>query len=141
MVKKSILFAIITLIATPSLAEDDGIVRIRSDGKMIDAMGKIIAVPNIADKRNDDYKRYYQSLDAKGKPVAKSDYYIINDPLKGMVKVSVNDSYNGLKGNGQPAEKQQQNGMVTKYSGSQTLIKDPDAPIYNNVNNSINTVY
>jgi hypothetical protein len=140
--KKSILLAIILFSATSAHAEDDGIVRMRSDGKMIDAFGKITAVPNMKDSRNNEFKRYYQSLDAKGRPVANSDYYIINDPLKGLVKISVNAPQIATPAAAAQTQNQvQKEGMVTRYTGSQTLIKSPDAPIYNDVNNDIKTVY
>lgn len=143
MSKSSILAAIMLLVATAAHAEDDGIVRMRSDGLLIDPMGKIIAVPARDDSRNNEYNRYYKSLGPDGQPIAQSDFYIITDPLKGMVKVPVGQqapktySSDGTQQQAEP----EPTGMVRKYSGSQTLIKSPDAPIYNDVNNNVGTVY
>lgn len=142
MSKKSIFLAIFLFSAGLAHAEDDGIVRMRSDGKMIDAYGKVTAVPNLNDSRNDKHKRYYQSLDANGRPIPNSDYYVINDPLQGLVKIPVNGPQPAQLNIGNTAPQQvQKQGMVTRYDGSQTLIKSPDAPIYGDVNNNIQTVY
>lgn len=139
--KRSILLAIFLLNATPAMADD--IVRIRSDGKMINETGKVIAIPNTNDTRNNQLRRYYQSLDSKGNARTNSDFYIINDPLKGLVKVDVNaqPGQSAKAADSDSASQESQDSMVKKYDGSQTLIKSPDAPIYNDVNNNIETVY
>lgn len=145
MSRLSIIAAIFMLVAANAHAEDDGIVRMRTDGRLIDPMGKIIAVPARDDYRNNDYRKYYKSLDEKGRPVQSSDFYLVTDVVRGMMKVPVGEEppvWNKTGQNPQAPQGQPvQNGMVTKYDGSQTLIKSPDAPIYNDVNNNVSTVY
>ena len=135
MVKISILMAIILLGAGEARADD--IVRMRADGKMIDAGGNVIAIPATNDPQNTNFKKYYQSLDANGKPVATSDIYITSDPMKGLVKHTVNEKPTAAAQKTAAAK----DGTTTKYSGTQTLQKDPNAPIYNDTNNQVQTLY
>lgn len=150
MPKLSIIAAIFMLVAANAnvvnaWAEDDGIVRMRLDGRLIDPFGKIIAIPAKDDTRNNEYRKYYKSLDENGRPSQFSDFYLITDTVKGMMKIPVGEEPpvwddEGVAAPARPSQPVQ-NGMVTQYDGSQTLIKTPDAPIYNDVNNTAPTVY
>ncbi len=84
MVRASIIITIILAAFTPfqALAADNA-VRVTIDGRVVDASGNTIAIPNTTDPRNTDYNKYYTSLDATGKPAKDSDFYIYSDPGAG----------------------------------------------------------
>jgi hypothetical protein len=136
MKKLSILVAILLLSSELAMAE--GLpVRVRSDGYVINEDGKIIAIPNPSDERNDKYSKYYKSLGQDGKPIENSDFVLIADPKKGYVRYPVDqvppnpDTIDKISANKtQPTQTQPQNGMVTNYGSTQILQKSPDAPIY-----------
>lgn len=132
------MLAIILLFSAPAWAEDDGIVRVRTDGRIIDANGKIIAVPNKADNRNTEEKKYYSYLNASGKPNGFSDFYLINDRWFGLKKIPLNSNSPVYSNKNTPVNASQQNGMVTNYNQgntSVTLKKSPEIPIYDSIEN------
>ncbi len=80
MIRNSTILAIIMVAVLHNPALADSQVRVRSDGKVIDPDGKIIAIQNPNDARNSPYEKYYTTLGKDGKPAATtSDFFIVAD--------------------------------------------------------------
>ncbi len=136
MTKTRIIIAIISVlcISQPvAHANDDSgppTVVVRSDNKIAEPTGKIIAVPNPSDPRNTSLKKYYSNIERgceEGQP-CESDFYIVNDPERGYVRLELNESVTVKRQDPQQSGGQQgDNNMVFDYSKTNIIIEGDSA--------------
>jgi len=122
----------------------DSPVRVRSDGKVIDPTGKIIAVQNIHEPRNTLYEKYYTNMLSDGKPGTVSDFYIISDQNAGYIRKEIEPEQPAPmeKTNVPPQKNIKNNQPVASNSGQKKILinADRNVPVYDNMI-GVNSVY
>jgi len=141
MIRYSAILALIMVCGLHIGALADSPVRVRSDGKVIDPTGKIIAVQNTKDPRNTLYEKYYTNMLSDGKPGIESDFYIISDQNAGYIRKEIEPEQPApMEKTNVPPQKNIKSAANNPAQKKILINSDRNVPVYDNMT-GVNSVY